>query len=85
MRIIGVDPGSTITGYGIVEEVNNRLCHVASGRVVSSSRMDFHQRLKRIYAELEEVIALYEPEARFRQMRTCRRCHFMNSGAIPLR
>jgi crossover junction endodeoxyribonuclease RuvC len=62
MRIIGVDPGSTITGYGIVEEVNNRLCHVASGRVVSSSRMDFHQRLKRIYAELEQVIALYEPE-----------------------
>ena len=61
MRIIGVDPGSTVTGYGIVEEVNNKLSHVASGRVVSSSRMDFHHRLKRIYTELEKVIASYEP------------------------
>ena len=62
MRIIGVDPGSTVTGYGIVEEVNNQLCHVASGRVVSSSTMDFHLRLRRIYAELEKIIASYEPE-----------------------
>ena len=62
MRIIGIDPGSAVTGYGIVEEVNNRLCHVASGRVVLSSRMGFHQRLKRIYVELEKVIASYEPE-----------------------
>jgi crossover junction endodeoxyribonuclease RuvC len=61
MRIIGVDPGSTVTGYGIVEEVNNQLCHVASGRVVPSSRMDFHHRLKIIYEELEKVIASYEP------------------------
>ena len=62
MRIIGVDPGSTVTGYGIVEEVDKKLTHVASGRVVSSSRMDFHHRLKRIYSELEKVIASYEPE-----------------------
>ena len=62
MRNIGVDPGSTVTGYGIVEEVNKQLCHVASGRVVSSSRMEFHLRLKRIYTELEKVIASYEPE-----------------------
>jgi crossover junction endodeoxyribonuclease RuvC len=62
MRIIGVDPGSTVTGYGRVEEANNQLCHVASGRVVSSATMDFHHRLKRIYAELEKIIASYEPE-----------------------
>lgn len=62
MRIIGVDPGSTITGYGIVEEVNDRLSHVASGRVVSSSRIPFHLRLKKIYKELENVIILYKPE-----------------------
>jgi len=62
MRIIGVDPGSTVTGYGIVEEVNNRLRHVASGRVVSSSRTDFHHRLKKIYTELEKVISSYQPE-----------------------
>ena len=63
MRIIGIDPGSMVTGYGIVEQVNLRLCHVASGRVVSPPRMLFHDRLKRIYQELEEVITSYKPEA----------------------
>jgi crossover junction endodeoxyribonuclease RuvC len=62
MRIIGIDPGSTITGYGIVEQVNTRLSHVASGRVVSSARKPFNDRLKRIYQELEKVIALHSPE-----------------------
>ena len=61
MRIIGIDPGSTVTGYGIVEQANRQLRHVASGRVVSATRMPFHDRLKRIYSELEKVIAYYEP------------------------
>lgn len=61
MRIIGIDPGSTVTGYGIVEQVNRRLCHVTSGRVVSTTRTPFHNRLKRIYSELEEIIAYHQP------------------------
>ncbi|MFP3870089.1 MAG: crossover junction endodeoxyribonuclease RuvC [Syntrophobacteria bacterium] len=63
MRIIGVDPGSLITGYGVVEQVNRELCHVASGRVVSSGRVLFHKRLKTIYRELDEIIACHAPEA----------------------
>ena len=63
MRIIGVDPGSTVTGYGIVEQENSGLCHVASGRVASPSRMPFHDRLKRIYVELKQVIEVHSPEA----------------------
>ncbi len=62
MRIIGIDPGSTVTGYGVVEQVNLRLCHVASGRVVSPTKMPFHDRLKRIYLELNEVISCYTPQ-----------------------
>jgi crossover junction endodeoxyribonuclease RuvC len=63
MRIIGIDPGSTITGYGIVEQINRKLCHVASGRVISPARLPFHARLKRIYLELAEVIDFHAPEA----------------------
>jgi crossover junction endodeoxyribonuclease RuvC len=62
MRIIGVDPGSMVTGYGIVEQDNRTLTHVASGRVVSPPRIPFHLRLKKIYVELEKVIGLYQPE-----------------------
>jgi crossover junction endodeoxyribonuclease RuvC len=62
IRVIGIDPGSLVTGYGIVEQVNRRLCHVASGRVISSGRIPFHQRLKKIYLELAQVIACHTPE-----------------------
>ena len=61
MRIIGIDPGSTVTGYGLVEKVDRRLCHIASGRIVSPARMPFHDRLKKIYVELEKVIVRHEP------------------------
>lgn len=61
MRIIGIDPGSTVTGYGIVEQLDRRLCHIASGRIVSPARMPFHGRLKNIYLELESVIVRHAP------------------------
>jgi crossover junction endodeoxyribonuclease RuvC len=61
MRIIGIDPGSSITGYGIIEQPDRRLCHVASGRVTTPARMPFHLRLKNIYQGLEEVIAQHAP------------------------
>ncbi len=63
MRIIGIDPGSTITGYGIVEQENSRLCHIASGRIISPPRIPFHDRLRKIYLELKKVIDLHSPEA----------------------
>jgi crossover junction endodeoxyribonuclease RuvC len=62
MRIIGIDPGSSVTGYGIVEQPSRHLCHVASGRVVTSTQMPFHRRLKHIYCELVEVIARHTPQ-----------------------
>ncbi|UCG14665.1 MAG: crossover junction endodeoxyribonuclease RuvC [Deltaproteobacteria bacterium] len=63
MRIIGIDPGSKVTGYGIVEQMKHQLRHVASGRVVSPSGIPFHDRLKNIYTELGKVIACHAPEA----------------------
>ena len=59
-RILGIDPGSVITGWGIVEGNGHRLFHIDNGGVFTRSR-DFHARLKEIYAELSEVIATYAP------------------------
>jgi crossover junction endodeoxyribonuclease RuvC len=63
MRVIGVDPGISHTGYGIVE-VGNRgaLIHVASGGIVTSSQMLFVERLLKIHKGLDEIIHLYTPE-----------------------
>ena len=62
MRIIGIDPGSLVTGYGIVEQLDRRLHHVASGQVLTSARMPFNGRLRNIYQKLTEVIAVYTPQ-----------------------
>lgn len=63
MRIIGIDPGSVITGYGIVEPIDGRPCHVASGRVIVPAGIPFNGRLKTIYSHLAEVIAHHRPQA----------------------
>jgi crossover junction endodeoxyribonuclease RuvC len=63
MRILGIDPGSRITGYGIIVKQGNRLIHVDNGAVFTDSEKDFPLRLQRIYRELSAVIERYRPEA----------------------
>ncbi len=61
-RILGIDPGSIITGYGVIEESSrNSNKYIASGsiRVKADS---FPERLKLIFDGVSEVIALYQPE-----------------------
>lgn len=60
-RILGIDPGSRITGYGIIEETTHgNSKYIASGsiRVKADS---FPERLKQIFDGITEVIALYQP------------------------
>ncbi len=63
MRVLGIDPGSNITGYGIVEQQGNRLLHIDNGCIVTSAKSPLHLRLKEIYSGLQEVIQRYEPDA----------------------
>ncbi len=62
MRVLGIDPGSRITGYGIVERQGNRLVHIDNGAIFTDTSPDFAGRLKRIFDGLSEVIAQYHPE-----------------------
>lgn len=61
MIILGIDPGSRITGYGLVENHAHRLSYVHSGsiRVIGDS---VAERLGHIYAAIEDVIGQYRPE-----------------------
>jgi crossover junction endodeoxyribonuclease RuvC len=63
MRVLGIDPGSRITGYGIVDQLGNRLVHVDNGAVFTDAHKDFAMRLQRIYRGLTEVIDQYRPDA----------------------
>ena len=63
MRVLGVDPGSRITGYGIIVKEGNRLIHVDNGAIFTDSRKDFPLRLLAIYRGLSEVIDRHRPYA----------------------
>jgi len=63
VKILGIDPGSRITGYGLVIKDGNRLIHVDNGAIFTDSAKDFPSRLKRIYGNLTEIIETYRPDA----------------------
>jgi crossover junction endodeoxyribonuclease RuvC len=61
VRILGIDPGLGITGYGVVEKRGPALAYVASGRIVSDGRSELAPRLATIFEGLTEVIETYAP------------------------
>ncbi|WP_198242961.1 crossover junction endodeoxyribonuclease RuvC [methane-oxidizing endosymbiont of Gigantopelta aegis] len=60
-RILGIDPGSRITGYGIIEAGVNSSRYIASGSIRIKADT-FPQRLKQVFDGITEVIAMYSPE-----------------------
>jgi len=62
MRILGIDPGSRITGYGVIESSGNRLRHIDNGIIATNSTAPLATRLKAIYDGIARVIAEFTPE-----------------------
>jgi len=62
MRIMGIDPGSQCTGFGIVEEQKGKLVSVHWGAVRAKAKQGFPERLKSIYQALVETIQEFTPE-----------------------
>jgi crossover junction endodeoxyribonuclease RuvC len=61
MRILGIDPGSRVTGFGVVEVLRNgKLQYVASG-CIRTAQGDLAPRLKTIYDGVVKVIETYQP------------------------
>ncbi len=62
MRLIGLDPGLTHTGWGVVESRGNRLSFVASGRVSTTAATPLAMRLDALYRGLREVLLDHAPK-----------------------
>lgn len=58
--ILGVDPGSRITGFGIIDVTGNKQRYVASGSIRVIENI-FSERLRKIYEDICKLIALYHP------------------------
>ena len=63
MKILGIDPGSRITGYGLVRKEGNRLIHLDNGAIFTDTATDFPGRLQQIYAGITSIIERYAPDA----------------------
>ncbi len=63
VRILGIDPGLRITGYGVIEDRDRRPLVREAGviRTHEGSRSDLGPRLAILYAGIDEVIAQYQP------------------------
>ncbi len=63
MRVLGIDPGSDTTGWGVIEGDGRHYRLLEYGVIRSSPRQKFPTRLLRISNGIEEVIARHRPEA----------------------
>jgi len=63
VRVLGIDPGTAVTGYGVVEEKNRKLVPIAWGVIKTSSRLPFSQRLGLLFQKINALIKDYNPQA----------------------
>ena len=63
MRILGIDPGSHVTGYGIIEKKGNYLRHVLHGEIKPKKDSPLSATLIHVYQQLSAVISQTAPEA----------------------
>ncbi len=63
MLVLGIDPGLAITGYAVVEEEGASLRLITAGVVRTPAKTPSPQRLRAIYAGLQEIIQEFQPDA----------------------
>ncbi|MBI5357241.1 crossover junction endodeoxyribonuclease RuvC [Candidatus Saccharibacteria bacterium] len=62
MRILGIDPGTGIVGFGVIEKTGSKLHMIDAGVIRTDSRLNDSERLKIIYDELSGIIEENKPE-----------------------
>ena len=63
MRVLGIDPGYAIVGWGVVEYISNRFAPIGYGAVITEKDTPFEQRLVEIYESVFDICKRYRPEA----------------------
>ncbi len=62
MRVLGVDPGTAVMGYGVIEDIDDDLALLDCGALVSPERSPIGERLRYLYDELLKVISCHQPD-----------------------
>ncbi len=63
MIIIGIDPGLTCTGWGVIAKAGSRISHIANGQIRTDTARAMAERLVELDAVLTDVILTHHPDA----------------------
>ncbi|MGV8024986.1 MAG: crossover junction endodeoxyribonuclease RuvC [Anaerolineaceae bacterium] len=63
MLVIGIDPGTAITGFGVIDEFPDKSLHlVEHGVIRTTNKMNADQRLQILHEKLTEILCTYQPQ-----------------------
>ncbi len=62
MIILGIDPGTATTGYGVIENQNGKIMAIAHGCILTKAGQDLDERLDIIFNDLTKIIKKFKPE-----------------------
>lgn len=62
MIVLGIDPGTAITGYGLVSDSDGETAAIAYGAITTASDLSLSDRLLAIHRELDQLIRQYRPD-----------------------
>ena len=62
MKILGIDPGYAIVGWGVIEHSHGRYAPVSFGAVLTEASEDFNRRLEIIYDEIDSILTEFSPD-----------------------
>lgn len=62
MIILGIDPGSRLTGYGVINVIGNRSVHIDNGTIDTRKHKDFNQRLLVVHQEMTRLVTHFSPD-----------------------
>ncbi|MCK4892221.1 MAG: crossover junction endodeoxyribonuclease RuvC [Candidatus Pacebacteria bacterium] len=63
MIILGIDPGTAITGYGVIENIKGKLKAIDHGCILTDKKLKMPERLDLLGEELKKIIKKYKPQA----------------------
>jgi len=63
MKILGIDPGTLVMGYGIIESEDDEISLVDFGALIGPERSQISERLNHLYHQILEVIERHQPDA----------------------
>ncbi|MBE7445078.1 MAG: crossover junction endodeoxyribonuclease RuvC [Planctomycetia bacterium] len=62
MKILGIDPGTQVAGYGVIEKIGSKIITIEYGAIKAGKNLTFSQRLHTIHSKIMDIISNHHPD-----------------------